>query len=138
MHLLTALMKLLVISLFLLLSKFTSGQAGKGESGDYAGPDVRRLHNLKGRTLLNQPFSDSIANKAGRIFLRITVDSSGNVIAVDGPARGSTTNDSLLLKRARLAAFNAKFSASAVDPIQTLTMSFTFHKNLLSYNSKAA
>ena len=126
---------------FLLLSNLlfaqpTTAKVGTGNMGNrngcYAGMGVgvgRKKYDLQGRTLLNNPFADSVASSAGRVVVAITVNERGNVIAVSGAARGSTNMDSVLVQKAQIAAYKAQFSASDTLPRQLGTMRFTYFKN---------
>jgi hypothetical protein len=116
----------------LLFAQADTAKKAGGSAGNPVGHYVGRgtvfsKYELQGRTLLNNPFTDSIANQRGRIVLQITVDSAGNVIDVNGPARGSTTMDAVLLERSKAAAYKAKFSP--VDSLhkQMGKMSFNYY-----------
>ncbi len=131
-------MKFILIIFFIIFSKFSFaqiqkkggvGNLGNGNSRDKI-LDYNKKYDLKGRTLLNNPFEDSVANISARIVLKITVDTSGNVIQVKGPERGSTTIDSLLIQKAKIGALKAKFSPSNLVEKQVGLMSFTFKKSI--------
>lgn len=122
--------------MFIVTSNFAFAQAGKtsgrpGKAGNQGlGSSPKFLNEkfeLAGRSLLNNPFLDSLADKPGRIILNSAVDSLGNVIEVAGLARGSTSSDSSLLAKAKAAAFKAKFSAAHLIPKQVGRISFTYY-----------
>ena len=120
----------------LLIAQPTAAKVGSGNMGNpkgrYSGTGVgfgNKKYDLRGRTLLNNPFSDSVASSAGRVVVAITVNERGKVIAVSGAARGSTSMDSVLVKKAQIAAYKAQFSASDTLPKQLGTMRFTYFKN---------
>lgn len=84
--------------------------------------------NLTGRNIRILPQLNEQYQEEGRIVLDITVDYKGNVLMAEGPARGSTTTSSALLKKAKEAAFKTKFSE---DELRT-DSEITFQKGTLS------
>lgn len=84
--------------------------------------------NLTGRNIRILPQLNEQYQEEGRIVLDITVDYKGNVLMAEGPARGSTTTSSALLKKAKEAAFKTKFSE---DELRT-DSEVTFQKGTLS------
>lgn len=99
--------------------------------GKYPGLIYDKGYQLDNRTLLNNPFLDSVAQASCTIVLNITVDSFGNVIDVSGPARGSTTTDSLLVIKSKLSAYKAKFNRSNILPMQKGKIIFKYVKRKL-------
>jgi hypothetical protein len=84
--------------------------------------------NLTGRNIRILPQLNEQYQEEGRIVLDITVDYKGNVLMAEGPARGSTTTSSALLKKAKETAFKTKFSE---DELRT-DSELTFQKGTLS------
>lgn len=94
------------------------GSAGGGEGISYS---------LGGRTALSLPLPDFTKQKSGRVVVEVTVDRNGNVTAVRGGVRGSTTYDTVLVTAAENAARKAKFDLSPNAPsYQTGTITYVF------------
>jgi hypothetical protein len=70
--------------------------------------------NLTGRNVRILPQLTEQYQEEGKIVLDITVDYKGNVVLAEGPARGSTTTNKVLLNKAKEVAFKTKFSAVEV------------------------
>lgn len=66
--------------------------------------------NLTGRNIRKLPTMNEPSEEEGKIVLDISVDLKGNVVLAEGPARGSTTTSSILLKKAKEMAFKTKFT----------------------------
>lgn len=88
--------------------------------------------NLTGRSIRILPTLTEQYEEEGKIVLDISVDSKGNVVLAEGPARGSTTTNTVLLKKAKEAAFKTKFTEAdmptdAEVTFQKGTFSIIFH-----------
>lgn len=82
---------------------------------------------LGGRAALSLPQPDYTKQKSGRVVVEVTVDRNGNVTAVRGGVRGSTTYDTDLVTAAENAARKAKFDLSPNAPAyQTGTITYVF------------
>ncbi|MFN5347783.1 MAG: SPOR domain-containing protein [Bacteroidota bacterium] len=66
--------------------------------------------NLTGRNIRILPKLNEQYQEEGRIVLDISVDTKGNVVLAEGPARGSTTTNTSLLQKAKEIAYKTKFS----------------------------
>jgi outer membrane biosynthesis protein TonB len=88
--------------------------------------DSKQKYKLRNRTLVKYPHLDSIADINAQIVLMITVDTSGNVVNATGPVVGSSTSDSIFVRKSKTAAYLAKFNRA--KEIQTGKMSFIFYK----------
>lgn len=77
---------------------------GKGDSGF--------SFDLAGRSILRKPTIDDKSQEFGKVIIEVIVDKDGNVVNVNGPARGSTTSAPILVNKAKQAAREAKFSKS--------------------------
>ena len=77
---------------------------------------------LGNRSALKLPTPEYPSQKSGTVVVEVRVDRNGNVTSVRGGMRGSTTNDSELIKAAERAARLAKFD---VDPNATATQTGT-------------
>lgn len=117
------------------------GETGKeGNQGDPSGsPDSQNRQggtagggegisfSLGDRSHLSLPPPDYPKQKSGTVVVEITVDRNGNVIQVRGGVRGSTTNDTELVRAAETAARRAKFNVSPTAPAtQTGTITYVF------------
>jgi TonB family protein len=67
---------------------------------------------LPGRSLLNKPERLTDSEAEGIVVVSIIVDENGNVTEAVPGQRGSTTQDAALYKKAKEAAFHAKFNPS--------------------------
>ncbi len=128
-------MKVIITSLLIAFSTIAIAQVDTkpnmgytGESEDNYRNLLFKRYDLKGRRLLNNPFTDSVSNFSARIVLNISVDSVGNVIDAFGPAKLSTSSDKDLINRAKKAALTAKFSRTDSLAIQKGKLVFTFHE----------
>ncbi|HNQ11801.1 MAG TPA: TonB family protein [Bacteroidia bacterium] len=81
-----------------------SGGTGLGSSGF--------SFNLSGRSVKSIPKIEDNSQETGKVVIDIIVDKYGNVTSANGPAKGSTTTSTLLVKKAKEAAMAAKFSPS--------------------------
>ena len=87
--------------------------------------------NLTGRNIRILPQLNEQYQEEGRVVLDISVDTKGNVVLAEGPARGSTTTNTSLLQKAKEIAYKTKFSeievpADAEVTFQKGTISITF------------
>jgi TonB family protein len=119
------------------------GGTGKGKTdkagnqGDPGGdPDAKNLEGistgagnvgggLSGRGVQYKPTIQDKSQKTGTVVVNVCVDRSGTVTKANFTQRGSTTNDSELIKIAETNAKKFKFSGSSVDE-QCGTITFTF------------
>lgn len=82
-------------------SNYTGGGNGSGLS-----------FNLSGRSLLSSPKISDNSQEEGKVVVDIIVDKYGKVIRATPGARGSTTTNANLEKKAKEAALNTKFNAN--------------------------
>ncbi len=121
------------------LPKRDLNNSSKGDVGNspYSGPNSSTEQtpitaNLTGRNIRILPVLNEQYQEEGKIVLDISVDSNGNVVLAEGPARGSTTTSSTLLKKAKEIAYKTKFSETDLPAdteviYQKGTFSITFH-----------
>ena len=83
------------------------GVGGDGSGGNY------RLGN---RNALNRPKPDYPCNEEGKVVVTIYVDQSGNVVAAEPGAKGTTNSAPCLLNEAKEAALKTKFNKDAKAP----------------------
>ena len=83
------------------------GAGGNGSGGNY------RLGNRKA---LSKPKPTYDCNEEGRVFVRISVDKNGIVIAAQAGIKGTTNSASCLLSRAKEAALLTKFNPDSKAP----------------------
>ena len=92
---------------------------GKGDSGI--------SFDLAGRSMTRKPSINDDSQEFGRVIIEVIVDKDGNVLTVNGPARGSTTQAQVLVNKAKQAAREAKFSKSPAGvEEQRGTVTFVF------------
>lgn len=82
-------------------SNYTGGGSGDGIS-----------FNLSGRTMVKKPTIKDNSQEEGKVVVDIFVDKYGKVIRANAGARGSTTSNSTLYKKAKEAALATKFNAN--------------------------
>lgn len=106
---------------------------GEKEKGAYEGDESKGKGDsgigfaLDGRSLEKAPDVQDKSQKTGKVVLEIKVDQNGNVLSADYTLKGSTTQDSYLIKLAKEAAREAKFNTSPNAPEEQWgKMSFTF------------
>lgn len=112
-----------------------TGSFGSEESFSGSGPKSEKnaiTANLTGRSIRILPTLIEQNQEEGKVVLDITVDSKGNVVLAEGPARGSTTTSTVLLKKAKEAAFKTKFAEAEIPTddevkFQKGTFSIIFH-----------
>ncbi len=93
------------------LSTSLKGVNQGNESGPASTPDKNRISaNLTGRNIRILPQINDQYYEEGKIVLDISVDTKGNVVLAEGPARGSTTTNTVLLQKAKEIAYKTKFS----------------------------
>lgn len=83
------------------------GVGGDGSGGNY------RLSN---RNALNRPKPDYPCNEEGKVVVTIYVDQSGNVVAAEAGAKGTTNSAPCLLIEAKEAALKTKFNKDGKAP----------------------
>ncbi|HCX99377.1 MAG TPA: hypothetical protein DG754_04475, partial [Bacteroidales bacterium] len=82
---------------------------------------------LGNRAALSLPQPEYPKQKSGRVVVEVTVDRNGNVTAVRGGVRGSTTYETDLVNAAEKAARRARFNLSPDAPAyQTGTITYVF------------
>lgn len=102
-------------------SKDTNRQ-GDGSTGGLTGnPDF----DMEGRTLTQKPTISDQSQTEGKVFVKIKVNSRGEVISATAGVRGSTLSNTAILKKCEEAALKARFSPSDREE-QTGTITFIF------------
>ncbi len=108
-----------------------------GNQGDPKGdPDAKNLEGistgtgnigggLSGRGVQYKPTIQDKSQKTGTVVVNVCADRNGNVTKANFTQRGSTSNDSELIRIAESNAMKFKFSSSSVDE-QCGTITFTF------------
>lgn len=100
----------------------------KNYSGGGAGNGV--TFNLAGRNRLSSPPIKDNSQKEGKVVVDIIVDKYGKVLRASPGARGSTTTDASLYKKAKEAALKTKFNGSSdAAEEQKGTITFIFILN---------
>lgn len=85
-----------------------SGTGSGGGNGDGVGVGF----DLTGRNFRSLPRVEDRSQEQGRIVIAIIVDKDGNVVRTEGPVRGSTLTNGMLVRKCREAAMKAKFTVS--------------------------
>lgn len=84
-------------------------------------------YSLAGRIALTLPQPQYPKQKSGKVVVRVTVDTNGNITQVEGGVPGSTTLDTDLIKAAEKAAKMAKFDVKPDAPAkQTGTITYIY------------
>ncbi|MCF6296454.1 MAG: energy transducer TonB [Flavobacteriaceae bacterium] len=97
------------------------GSGGGGSGGNY------RLGNRKA---LTKPKPTYDCNEEGKVYVSISVDKSGRVIAAQPGVKGTTNSASCLLRRAREAALKTKFNSDNKAPSKQVgTIIYNFSLN---------
>lgn len=92
-------------------------------TGPVNGPEF----DLRDRSAISIPLPDYTTPETGRVVVQITVNRQGEVIRATAGVRGSTTQNSTLLREAEQAARRARFSTKADAPEeQTGTITYNF------------
>lgn len=123
-------------------SENTSNQGETGDSGDQGDPNGDpnshgNSHggdgigfNLGGRGKVSFKKPENPTQEDGKVVVDIFVDREGKVVKAKAGARGSTTTNPILQKKAEEAAYKAKFKKDANAPFeQKGTMTFVFILN---------
>lgn len=85
---------------------------------------------LSGRSAKTLPSPNTSTQKQGKVVVKIWVDRAGNVTQTSAPEKGSTVTDAALVRQAKAAALNAKFSAKEDAPeVQTGTVTYVFRSH---------
>jgi len=98
------------------------GNGGGGSGGNY------RLGNRKA---LSKPKPTYDCNEEGRVFVSISVDKTGRVIAAQSGIKGTNNSAPCLLKRAKEAALKTRFNSDSKAPskqIGTIIYNFSLSK----------
>ncbi len=82
--------------------------------------------NLKGRKLVSIPLAIADSDDEEIVVVEIVVDEKGNVIKAKPGLQGTTTSNSRLLAKARMAAIKLKFNESIGTIEQTGSYTFIF------------
>jgi len=99
-------------------------------NGENTGPANGIDFDLGGRGKVSFKKPDNPTQEDGKVVVDIIVDRNGNVIKAKSGARGSTTTNPILQKKAEEAAYKAKFKKDANAPFeQKGTMTFVFILN---------
>lgn len=87
---------------------------GDQNSNNYTGGDSGNgtEFNLSGRSMIASPKIDDNSQEDGQVVVDIIVDRYGNVLRANPGARGSTTTNNMLYKKAKEAALKTKFNAN--------------------------
>ncbi len=84
-------------------------------------------YDLAGRKMIKSPDISDASQKVGKVAVKIRVDRNGNVISAQYTAKGSTTTDAYLIRKAEQAALKAKFNSNFnAKEVQFGTITFTF------------
>ncbi len=84
-------------------------------------------YKLRGRAIESIPKINDSSQDEGKVVVDIRVNRAGKVIRAIPGGRGSTTNSSILFKKAQEAAYDAKFSANPDSPEEQVgSMTFIF------------
>lgn len=87
-------------------------------------------YNLSGRNMLGTPKIKDDSQEEGTVVVEIIVDRYGKVVRAEPGARGSTTTDPTLYKKAKEAALQTRFNANPdAAESQKGTMTFIFILN---------
>ena len=114
------------------LSNSSKGTIGNSTGAISSPEKTPVISNLTGRNIRILPQLNEQYQEEGKIVLDITVDNKGNVVMAEGPARGSTTTSTVLLQKAKEAAFKTKFSEAEIP----MDSEVTFQKGTLSITFK--
>lgn len=86
--------------------------------------------NLNGRNMVKRPVINDNSQETGKVIVDIIVDRYGKVLRATPGARGSTTTDAVLYRKAKKAAMETKFDANPDAPEeQRGQMTFIFILN---------
>jgi len=87
---------------------------GDPNSNNYQGGGLGNgtSFSLSGRSLISSPKITDNSQEEGKVVVEIIVDKYGNVVRASPGARGSTTTNSTLYKKAKEAALKTKFDAN--------------------------
>ncbi len=120
------------------------GDGNKGEVGDQGDingdKDSRNYEGggsgngisfqLNGRSMVKRPVIKDNSQETGKVIVDIIVDRYGKVLRATPGARGSTTTDAILYKKAKDAAMQTKFNANPDAPEEQIgQMTFIFILN---------
>ncbi|MEQ8907651.1 MAG: energy transducer TonB [Vicingaceae bacterium] len=113
-----------------------SGDQGKSDgdpnSKNYLGGGSGNgvSYNLSGRNMIGSPKIEDDSQEEGTVVVEIIVDRYGKVVRAEPGARGSTTTDPTLYKKAKEAALKTRFNAKPdAAESQKGTMTFIFILN---------
>jgi len=102
---------------------------GTSDSKNYNGSGGKRTgYNLTGRKIVFRPKIQENTQETGKVIVNIWVDRYGKVTRANPGAKGSTTTNAYLYRKAREAAMKAKFSANPDAPEEqkgTIIFNFT-------------
>jgi protein TonB len=112
-------------------SNSSNNSDGKSNSnGTNTGPGSGIGYNLGGRGKISFKKPENLTQEDGKVVVDIIVDRNGKVLKAKAGARGSTTTNPILQKKAEEAAYKAKFKKDTDAPFeQKGTMTFVFILN---------
>lgn len=96
--------------------KIEGSKDGKSYTGGGSGNGLD--YSLDGRGVVSVPKIEDKSQEQGKVVVDIVVDRNGNVISAKAGGRGSTTNATVLLTKAREAALKTKFTQNLSGPIE--------------------
>ncbi len=103
------------------------GQGGNGTGTSGTGTSKGIEYSLGNRKIVGEACKPSYnSQEQGIVVVFITVDKNGNVIAANGPYKGSTTSDSYLIQAAKEAALKTKFDGITSGGNQYGTITYRF------------
>ncbi len=106
-------------------SEGSSTQSSSPTDGQSRGDGLS--FSLAGRDIVSYPRIRDVSDKEGIVVVEIVVDPDGRVVSARPGIRGSTTTDPYLLKLAKEAALQTRFTAApgrVTDQVGTLTIHF--------------
>ncbi|MEY4605151.1 MAG: hypothetical protein RIT43_2443, partial [Bacteroidota bacterium] len=104
-----------------------SSKGSSEATGSGSGAGIGTGFVLAGREMRFKPRVEDNSKEQGRVVIEILVDKDGVVVRADGPARGSTSSDTTLIRKCKDAALKTRFSpsVSGLDE-QRGTITFNF------------
>ena len=96
---------------------------GSGSPGN--GIDVAIGTGLGARKLIKRPRTYPVANKEGKVAIKICVDPAGEVVSADYSSKESTTNDAELLRMALNAAKQYRFEPASLEQCGNILFKFS-------------
>ena len=107
-----------------------NNNSNSNSNGPNTGPTSGVSFSLGGRGHLSLPKAENPIQEDGKVVVDIIVDRNGKVLKAKAGARGSTTTNPILQKKAEEAAYKANFKKDPNAPFeQKGTMTFVFILN---------